>query len=367
MKTSKYLKLSIAGITALTLGLSGCGSSDDDTSSSATQTGTFVDSPVQGLHYQTATQNGFTDASGTFKYVTGETVEFKLGNLSLGKAIAGNIVTPYTISDNNDTATNIALLLQNFDGNRSNAGILDLSKLQDYNFSTSDFNLSATPATMKAKIETIFADNSFATYRDNTNNTVLGETDVVTNMNTYIDSLPTYTEDTSTAGINDIVGKTFYSIDTEYIEHGDAYYSKIVITNLVPLEDSNSKDYCLSNGEWVLDTDYEEDSNEIFSIEGNKLKNVYSDTHDGVTESGTIYLSIVEKTSSYWTMKFENTYTESNRDGVQHDVRYEKWYLSMTPEMLDPSLLNVSSSNAPARSATKVNKMKKRIFGMLLK
>jgi len=350
MKISKYLKVSIAGITALTLGLSGCGNSDDSTTNNNTQTGTFVDAPVQGLHYSTATQDGYTDASGTFKYVTGEIVEFKLGNLSLGKATAGNLVTPYTISDNNDTAINIALLLQNFDGNRSNNGILDLSKLKDYNFTTSEFNLSATPATMKAKIETIFADNNFATYRDNTNNTVLGETDVLINMNTYIKSIES---------INDIIGKTFYSIDTRSIEYGNASYAKIVITSLEPLKDSDSKRYKLSNGEWVLDTAYEneEDSNDIFSIEGNKLKIVSPDD-----SNKTSYFSIVERTSSYWTMKKEDIYTDNT-----HRIEYEKWYLSMTPEMLDPSLLNVSSSNAPARSAAKVNKMKKRLFGMHLK
>ena len=196
---SKIKFLSASLVTA-TLIFSGCGSSDDSSSTTpttVTQTGSFVDAPVQGLSYQTATQSGFTDANGTFKYVTGETVEFKLGNLSLGKGTAGTLITPYTIADTNDTAINIALLLQNFDGNRSDLNALDLSKLKDYNFTASDFNLSAAPATMKGKIDTLFADNNFAQYRDDMNNTVLSETDVKSAMDEYINKITTNDDITS--------------------------------------------------------------------------------------------------------------------------------------------------------------------------
>jgi hypothetical protein len=183
--------------------------SSDSSTATATETGTFADAPVQGLSYKTATQSGFTDANGDFKYVAGETVEFKLGNLSLGSSVAGDFMTPYTISDNNDTATNIALLLQNFDGNRSNSNTLDLSKLKDYNFTTSDFNLSADPATVQASIETIFADNNFAQYRDDTNNSVLTESDVKTNMDEYIDNNSiAYTKEFTVDYLN---AKTLYS------------------------------------------------------------------------------------------------------------------------------------------------------------
>ena len=213
---NKIQIFSVSLITA-TLIFSGCGSSDDsssDQSTVSTETGTFVDAPVQGLFYQTATQSGFTDANGTFKYVTGETVEFKLGNLSLGKSTASDFITPYTISDNNDTATNIALLLQNFDGNRSNSNTLDLSKLKDYNFTTSDFNLNADPRTVQASIETIFADNNFAQYRDDTNNSVLSQSDVKTNMDNYIDNNSIqYTKEFTQAYLDT---HDFYDYDATY-------------------------------------------------------------------------------------------------------------------------------------------------------
>ena len=132
--SKKSILLSTAVI--LSLGLAGCGSSSDSDTPSSTpvKTGVFADAPVEGLHYTTATQDGYTDANGSFTYKDGETVEFKLGTLSLGKGKAGAFVTPYTIADNNTTATNIALVLQNLDANRSNTQTLNLSKLKDYNF-----------------------------------------------------------------------------------------------------------------------------------------------------------------------------------------------------------------------------------------
>ena len=115
--------------------LIGCGggASGGNTTSDDAQTGTFVDAPVKGLKYVTATQNGFTNDKGEFKYKAGETVEFKLGNLSLGTVDAGSLITPYTIAGvangtDNNLSTNIALLLQNLDGNRSNTTTLDISK-----------------------------------------------------------------------------------------------------------------------------------------------------------------------------------------------------------------------------------------------
>lgn len=156
----------------LSMGLSGCGGggggsstttpTTNNSNNSSALTGTFADAPVQGLYYKTTTQSGFTDADGHFKYLAGEKVEFKLGNLILGKGVAGVLVTPYTISENNDTATNIALLLQNFDGNRSNSKVLDVSKLKDANFT--DVNLSVSTDDMETKINNLFNNPRFSSY-----------------------------------------------------------------------------------------------------------------------------------------------------------------------------------------------------------
>ena len=101
MNTLKQIGMGLVVISTLTM--TGCGDSDDsDTGggdTSTTQTGTFVDAPVMGLHYKTATQDGYTDAKGTFKYKSGEKVEFLLGNLSLGKVEAGATISPYTLAN----------------------------------------------------------------------------------------------------------------------------------------------------------------------------------------------------------------------------------------------------------------------------
>lgn len=111
----------MAIVTALSLGFTGCGSSSSDTPTVTTITGTFIDRPVQGLKYTTATQSGFTNENGRFKYVTGETIEFELGNLSFGTVTAGDLITPCTmtgdenISRPSQKATNIAMMLQSSD------------------------------------------------------------------------------------------------------------------------------------------------------------------------------------------------------------------------------------------------------------
>ena len=147
----------------------GCGGGSSSGSSSSTptvSTGTFIDAQVKGLHYKTATQEGDTNDAGEFKYLAGETIEFKLGNLSLGSVNADGLITPYTLAgDTNilnpsDKAVNIALLLQNFDADRTDT-MLDVLKLKDMDLST--FSLSDTPATNEGKISTKFADNSFVT------------------------------------------------------------------------------------------------------------------------------------------------------------------------------------------------------------
>jgi len=206
------------------------------------QTGIFADAPVEGLNYTTLTQNGFTDEQGHFKYKDGETVEFKLGTLSLGKGKAEAFVTPYNISDNNTTATNIAMVLQNFDANRSNTQVLNLSKLKDFNFSadenTRDINISATPSVLQNELATVLSTGSFQSKVDDTNLTLITETEVKANMDDYIHQynhpvVTTSTETNATTPIKTnittsvnstqikslIVGKTYYVAVTDVPNH----------------------------------------------------------------------------------------------------------------------------------------------------
>ena len=147
----KKLGIDLAVISALGLGLAGCGGGGGGGSSTPTnsvQTGTFVDAPVQGLTYQTATQSGITDANGHFKYKSGETVTFKIGNLTLGSVPAKKNITPLTLAGDTSLnsistkATNIARLLQSLDDNQSDSSrIIIPSSLQDLN--VTNVNLEA--------------------------------------------------------------------------------------------------------------------------------------------------------------------------------------------------------------------------------
>ena len=193
---SSFSKKSIvlSTVVVLSLGLVGCGSSGSSSSGTTTstaKTGIFADAPVEGLSYKTATQSGFTDAQGHFKYKDGETVEFKLGTLLLGKSKAGAFLTPYSISDNNTTvATNIAMVLQNFDGNRSNTQVLNLSKFKDVNFSagvnTRNINIDAAPSALQSKLATLLATASFQKYVDDVKHNLIIDVKAKKNMDDYI-------------------------------------------------------------------------------------------------------------------------------------------------------------------------------------
>ncbi|MDY0215170.1 MAG: hypothetical protein RBS24_06655 [Bacilli bacterium] len=159
MTISNSVKLFTASIVAGTMFL-GCGSDDNSTAAAPTvQTGSFVDAPVKGLKFRSATQEGYTNEKGEFTYLDGENVEFFLGTLSFGSVKGQALVTPYTmagvgIGESDDKATNIALLLQNFDADLTDT-ILDVSLLQDYNLS--GVTLNSTPATMETMIQSLFS------------------------------------------------------------------------------------------------------------------------------------------------------------------------------------------------------------------
>lgn len=219
MKTKNSMKILALSVVTSALFV-GCGSNDSNNTPQTPPpalTGTFVDAPVAGLAYKTATQSGFTDANGKFKYKAGEDVEFKLGNLFLGKGKAGALLTPYTVSENNTTATNIALVLQNFDTSRNNAGVLDLSSLKDANLS--DVNLSVSVAQMETKINNLFSDPRFATKYSGV--VVLDATHVKSAMDTSIKDNSTKHDKKFTQAYLD---KTvFYKSSGEYPEYKNQY------------------------------------------------------------------------------------------------------------------------------------------------
>jgi len=187
MPKIKYLSLKVIAV-AIGLSLSGCGggasSSDNQLPSiQNTKSGIFIDAPVVGLYYETATQSGFTDKDGQFKYSDNEIITFKVGNFTIGKSIASDTITPYTITDNNETLSGkIAYILQSFDtdGNATNGNILlpnseQLKQVFVENLNLEDIN------------ETIISDfKSHSTFSNLNLASINNINDALQNMNTSL-------------------------------------------------------------------------------------------------------------------------------------------------------------------------------------
>ena len=81
-------------------------------------TGQFIDSPVQGLRYQSASFSGTTNAAGEFQYRIAESTDFFAGSLSLGRFHNNAYITPFSSNTNSadrDKAKNTLRLLQSLD------------------------------------------------------------------------------------------------------------------------------------------------------------------------------------------------------------------------------------------------------------
>ncbi len=92
------------------------------------QEGEFVDSPVEGLRYESGPLSGVTGPRGEFLYEAGNTVRFFLGDIALGLPVTGKpLVTPLDLvadGDLDSTAViNIARLLQSLDAVTGDAAI----------------------------------------------------------------------------------------------------------------------------------------------------------------------------------------------------------------------------------------------------
>ena len=123
---NKYKKLALSFLLLATLATTTACSGGGSSSPAANVdnpgsllSGVFVDAPVEGLNYQTATMSGITDENGT--------VTFMIGDLMLGSAAGSDIMTPIdlvpgAVDETDPTVTNICRLLQSldWDGDLSN-------------------------------------------------------------------------------------------------------------------------------------------------------------------------------------------------------------------------------------------------------
>ncbi len=115
MKRQAWIVAHIIAALALWTGLSGCGgggSSDGSTTPTLpqVQTGYFVDGPVVGLRYATATQSGYTDSQGAFKYRSGEVVRFYVGDILIGQKTGSYEITPFDLAGIDPPQSNLEIV-----------------------------------------------------------------------------------------------------------------------------------------------------------------------------------------------------------------------------------------------------------------
>lgn len=153
---------------AFVLGLASCGdgkgpsatgaSSGASSASSSTEkgptTGRLLDSAVEGVSFAASSgATGTTDKQGIFKFSHGDTVEFKLGTLVLGKPKGAAIITPMELAGESPTRlANLLILLQSLDadGNPDNGISIPPGAAAAV---TASINLDSDPAAFSASPE----------------------------------------------------------------------------------------------------------------------------------------------------------------------------------------------------------------------
>jgi hypothetical protein len=84
------------------------------------EAGHFIDANVNGLAFETATQSGTTGEEGQFWFIADERIDFSVGSVDLGDALADRRVGPVDLFEgsdmDDDRVINVAWLLQSLDG-----------------------------------------------------------------------------------------------------------------------------------------------------------------------------------------------------------------------------------------------------------
>jgi len=153
----------------------GAGGGSGGSASPKIENGTFVDSPVKGLAYKTATQSGLTEEDGTFRYVAGETVAFFIGDIALGESAAKETITPIdlvagAVDETDPTVTNICRLLLSLDhdGNPDNGITISPETRQEAEFRNIDLTSSVADfendPDVQSFLDVLNALNAFADY-----------------------------------------------------------------------------------------------------------------------------------------------------------------------------------------------------------
>jgi len=161
MKNPK-LEIIKAFMLLCSLVITGCSDNNSDVDSGSAESsaagdlaimgvGKFIDGPVSGLYYKSGALEGFTNASGEFRYTVGESTSFSYEGIKIGEAKVGlvngqSFITPrsfLTGREHESTLVNILRFLQTLDTNNNHedgislADIDDAIKIPEINFNQS--------------------------------------------------------------------------------------------------------------------------------------------------------------------------------------------------------------------------------------
>lgn len=174
------------------VGCGGDGSGGEEPASQASpRTGIFIDSPVSGLSYRSATLSGATDATGHFQYYPGESVTFSIGSVVIGTATGRSTLTPvdFGLSDREQKVINIARFLQSLDrdGNLENGIEISLPIAAEVNGKNIDFSLSSSAFDSDEMKALFLSLNNQGAFTDGNNRSLVGDVAAQYNLRRSLD------------------------------------------------------------------------------------------------------------------------------------------------------------------------------------
>ncbi|WP_016956119.1 hypothetical protein [Catenovulum agarivorans] len=132
---------------------------DDDDPQMHLKYGVFVDSPVEGVYYETDSQSGMTDSDGGFYYYDGEYITFSVGDVELPEVMAMYEITPMDLVPsatdvNDETVVNLLQFLQSLDsdGDPDNGIYIDSAAHGEFSGMVLDFTAADFDTTFAASL-----------------------------------------------------------------------------------------------------------------------------------------------------------------------------------------------------------------------